>query len=195
MSGSDPAMRLYQRALGPAWARLAPQVREVHDTGEFEGRCAVERGKSLPARLIASVFRFPRAGSDVPVRVRIDAQGNRETWTRTFGESSFSSGHAAGTGRSRGLMCERFGPFNFGMALAVDGGQLHYETKRWTCLGIPLPMAIGPQSKARETVADGRFRFDVEIGHPWFGPIVSYRGWLVASRAPAANPPAPPRAR
>ena len=27
-------------------------------------------------------------------------------------------------------------------------------------------------------VEDGRFRFHVEIAHPWFGLIVRYQGWL-----------------
>ena len=44
--------------------------------------------------------------------------------------------------------------------------------------GIPLPLWLAPTTTAHEEIVDGRFHFDVEIGHPLTGMIVLYRGWL-----------------
>ena len=41
-----------------------------------------------------------------------------------------------------------------------------------------LPAWLAPGGTAFESVEDGRFRFDVEIGAPLVGRIVRYRGWL-----------------
>jgi hypothetical protein len=64
------------------------------------------------------------------------------------------------------------------MALVVEGTTLRYVIRRWTLLGLPLPLALGPRSRASESVEEGRFRFDVEIGHPLTGLIVKYQGLL-----------------
>jgi hypothetical protein len=42
-----------------------------------------------------------------------------------------------------------------------------------------MPLALAPREDACELVQDGRFNFQVEIGHPITGLIVRYRGWLV----------------
>ena len=51
--------------------------------------------------------------------------------------------------------------------------------RRWTCLGVPLPMALAPRSRAREWQEGDRFRFDVPIALPFIGLVVHYRGWLI----------------
>jgi hypothetical protein len=50
--------------------------------------------------------------------------------------------------------------------------------RRWTLFGVPLPLCLGPRSRASESVENGRFRFDVQIRHPLTGLIVRYRGLL-----------------
>jgi hypothetical protein len=59
--------------------------------------------------------------------------------------------------------------------------------RKWRAFGMPLPKFLGPCSTAYEAVEDGRFRFHVEIGHPWTGLIVRYRGWLVPKGIPVAR--------
>src|SRR3954468_4299511 len=83
-----------------------------------------------------------------------------------------------------GLLCERFGSLNFAMALVVDGERLRLVLRRWSLMGIPMPLALAPRIDACEFVASGCFGFLVEIRHPLVGLIVRYRGWL--ARAPAA---------
>ena len=83
-----------------------------------------------------------------------------------------------GVGRWEGLLCESFGPFTFGLAALTGDGRLRLVLRRWTFLGIPLPIGLAPQGHAIEFEQDGRFRFDVAIRAPLIGPIVRYRGWL-----------------
>ena len=111
------------------------------------------------------------------MRLRRTADGT-ETWTRTFGADTFSSRQFAGRGRSERLLCERFGALTFAMALVAEGRRLSLVMRRWSVFGVPLPLRLCPRASAHETVEDGRFHFDVAIGHPLFGLIIRYRGWL-----------------
>jgi hypothetical protein len=181
---------LYARILNSAWHELPQEVRALHGvekTALAEGRATVERGQSLLARIIGAVIGFPPGGADVPVRVRFDAANGIETWTRTFGTKSFHSTQSAENDGLQGLICERFGPLTFIMALVLNEGRLSLVLRRWRAFGIPMPMVLCPRSTAHETVRDGRFRFHVEIGHPVTGLIVRYHGWLVPKGIPLAG--------
>lgn len=172
---------LYRRALGEAWAALPEPVRAMHDLSgdkRVAGRAEVERGTGLAVRLAAAVIGLPAAGRDVPVEVAFQVRDGVETWRRRFAGRAFSSTQRAGRGRSEGLVEERFGPVRVGLALVLDGDRLRLVVRRWSLLGLPMPLVLAPGGEAWETVADGRFRFHVEIRHPWTGLIVRYRGWL-----------------
>ncbi len=177
----DESLPLYHRILGTAWAELPAAIRVLHDntgTSTASGRASVERGRGLLARLTAAMIGFPPAASSTPVSVRFEASKSGEIWTRTFGAATFSSRQFAGRGASERLICERFGVLTFAMALVLDNGTLSLRLRRWSVFGIPLPMWLCPRSTAHETVTDGRFHFDVDIGHKFTGLIVRYRGWL-----------------
>jgi hypothetical protein len=185
-----PDAPLYRRILGEAFEHMPVPLRVLHDLrGEFvaEGRATVTRGKSVPARLIAWVMGFPRAGEDVPVAVAFRAEAGREYWRRTFAGRSFGSVQEAGRGAFEHLLCERFGPLNAGMAPVLDGERLRLVMRRWSLFGVPLPLALGPRGEAYEFAQDGRFHFSVEIALPLIGLIVAYRGWLVPRAAEAAR--------
>jgi hypothetical protein len=177
----DGATPLYARMLGTAWDTLPAAVRQMHDvsgTQTAHGRASVERGVSVLAWLAAAIMGFPKASADTAVSVRFTAAGGEEIWARTFGADSFSSIQFAGRGRSQGLLCERFGPLTFAMALVTANGRLSLVLRRWSAFGIPLPMRLCPRSNSWEETEGGRFRFHVEIGHPLTGLIVRYKGWL-----------------
>jgi uncharacterized protein DUF4166 len=179
---STSRLPLYRRLLGEAWDRLPPQLRTMHDLeGELvaEGVATVERGTSMLARLVAGVIGFPKAGTDVPVSVAFGLRNGREYWRRTFEDRSFLSIQEEVRGRFARLLCERFGPIKLGMALVLDGERMRLVVRRWSMLGIPMPLWLAPRSNAYEFVQDGRFRFHVEISLPVAGLIVRYRGWLV----------------
>ena len=142
------------------------------------GRANVERGTGLAARFVAWASGFPRAMADTPVEVYFDIDGDQEIWRRSFGGDTFSSRQFAGKGRWQGLICERFGALVFAMALVRTEAGLSLVVRGWRLLGVRAPLWLCPTSRAGETVQDGRFHFEVEIGHPLTGMIVRYRGWL-----------------
>jgi hypothetical protein len=180
------AAPLYRRVLGAAWDALPEPLRAMHDlSGDMiaEGVAQVDRGGGLLARLVAAAFRFPKAGKDVPVTVSFRARDGREVWRRDFAGSGFRSTQEEGHGRFERLVCERFGPFAFGLALVLDGERLRLIVRRWSFFGVPLPLWLVPRGDAYEHAEGGRFNFHVEIGHPLTGMIVRYRGWLELRRA------------
>jgi hypothetical protein len=172
---------LYERLLGAAWNELPEEIRNMHawqGHAEARGTAAVERGAGVLARLAAKLIGFPAAAAQVPVMVRFAARAGVETWTRTFSDDEFSSVQFAGEGRAAQLLCERFGLLTFAMALVVADGRLSLVPRRWSVLGIPLPLWLCPRAAAYESVEDGLFRFHVEIHHALTGLIVRYRGSL-----------------
>jgi hypothetical protein len=181
----DAQAPLYQRLLGDAWDSLPQPLRAMHDLQtEFsaEGVAEVERGTSLLARLAAWVIGFPAQGRDIPLTVSFQVFDKREHWKRAFAGQAFASTQEEGTGRFERLLCERFGPCNFAMALVCEDGRMRLVLRHWTLLGIPLPLALAPRIDAHESAEDGCFHFHVAITHPLIGLIVRYRGWLVPRR-------------
>jgi hypothetical protein len=177
----DAAGPLYRQLLGDAYAMLPAPLQAMHDlTGSLtvEGRASVERGQGLVARAIAALFGFPPSGRDVPVKVDFALHDGREIWRRDFAGRTFVSTQEAGQGRFDRLLCERFGPFAFGIALVCDAERLTLVFRSWSAFGIPMPRGLAPHATAYESVADGRFRFYVEIKLPLIGLIVRYQGWL-----------------
>ena len=172
---------LYQRILGGAWHDLPAAIRDIHDVDDLVtagGRARVERGRSLLARLVCAVIGFPATNPDTPVRVQFGVAKHAETWTRTFGSEQFTSRQFAGRRRSERLLCERFGPLTFAMALVVEGERLVLVLRRWSAFGVPLPLWLCPRSDSYESAEGGRFNFHVAISHPVTGPIIRYDGWL-----------------
>jgi len=173
--------RLFPRLLGDAWYTLPPAVQSFHDSAtelHATGKAQVERGTGWLASLIAQLFRFPEAGQEVPVEFSARSSAIHEHWTRTIGGKTFSSDLTPGTGKSENLLCERFGPFRFGITLLAEDERLYFVVRNWSVLNIPLPATWAPAGNTYEFEEEGKFRFNVEITQPLIGTIVIYRGWL-----------------
>jgi hypothetical protein len=182
---------LYARILGPAFDTLPPAVRALHDIGRHaaaEGEGTVTRGRSPLARLVAAAMRFPPSGH-YPLRVDFAERSGAERWTRNFGGHRFASTLSAA---GRGQVAERFGPLSFVFDLPAGPHGLSMHLRRWTVLGLPLPLFLAPRIEAREWQDEkGRFRFSVAVALPIAGDIVSYAGWLRPLRSsPDEAPPA-----
>ncbi|MCV9963175.1 DUF4166 domain-containing protein [Pararhizobium sp. BT-229] len=177
----ERAKPLYRRMLASAWGGLPPTVAAMHDsttTRTVAGRARVERGTGPLARITAALIGFPAENPDVPVSVRFECEGGRETWIRTFAGKSFRSVQSAGTGRDTHLLAEDFGPFRVLIALVPDDGRLRLVIRGWRLLGLPLPLFLAPGGETFEAAENGTFRFHVEISSRLTGLIVRYRGWL-----------------
>lgn len=172
---------LFARLLGDAWHRVPAPIRQLHSlpAGAIaHGSAQVERGSGRLANAVASLFGFPRAADELPVVVQFQSRDGVEAWTRRFGRETFSSTLYEGRGRSARLLVERFGPMAFAQALVLDGGRLRLVLRRWSLLGVPLPLFLAPRSHSHEHEQGGRFHFHVEISLPWLGLLVRYRGDL-----------------
>lgn len=172
---------IYQHILGPAFDALPQPLQQLHgDLGarQWAGRADVERGQGLLAPLVAAIFGFPKAGTDVPVTVRLQPEAGGERWVRDFGGKRFSSLQSRGSGRDQHLLVESFGPARFSLALVMEGERLLLIPRRWSLFGIPMPGFLLPRGTSFETVRDEKFSFDVDISMPLIGRIVRYQGTL-----------------
>ena len=188
--GAEDALPLYPRLLGAAWANLPEPIQAMHTvagTRIARGEAAVEGGAGPLARLARRLFGFPAAGRHVPVSVEFSVRDGVETWKRTFGGQSFVSVQSAGTGRNDRLLVERFGPVKVSLGVIAEANGLRLVIRRWSLLGLPMPMALGPRGSGKESVQDGRFTFEVEIGHALTGVVVRYKGWLLPGDERAIN--------
>jgi hypothetical protein len=179
------AQPIFRYVLGEAWVPLPLPIKQLHATTSvsvYSGRCNVTQGSNPVARAVTDIVGFPKSGADLPISVKLSVEGSGERWTRTVANRTFSSTQALAKGRSEGLIRERFGPIAVDMALLVRGPSMTYVIRRWSLLGIPMPLWLGPKTSATESVdAEGRFRFDIKLWHPFIGSLVHYSGWLVPS--------------
>ncbi|MDE0680884.1 MAG: DUF4166 domain-containing protein [Gammaproteobacteria bacterium] len=181
---------LHERILGAAWQSLPAVLRAVHGAGPaltVSGEASITRGRGVLARILARIMRFPAAGENVPVSVTFGRHGHYDKWTRDFGGQVFASTFSAGSGRFEHLLCERFGPLTFGMALVPDAGRLNLVMRRWSFLGLPLPRSLMPGGDSYEYAKDDRFCFNVEIRLPLAGFVIRYCGFL-APLGPSHDP-------
>lgn len=172
---------LYERLLGDAYDSLPASLRVVHGRTPYlriSGRASIVRGRGPLARLVARIFRLPGAAADVPVAVTFERTPTTEKWTRDFNGRVFSTSLFAGRNRFERLLCERFGPFVFGMAPIVNRDRLSLVVRRWSAFGVALPRALAPLGNTYEIERNGRFNFHVEIKVPCVGLVVRYEGSL-----------------
>lgn len=176
---------LYEEILGEAYDDMSAPLQNLHRIGKgktFEGHCKVTRGNNPLSHLIAAILRFPKASPDIPVKVVLTRDGNKEIWERFFNGKRMISTQEAGRGKQSRLVVERFGPIAVHLAILVKDGQQLLETTGWSLFGIPLPKALVPGGDVFEHDADGRFNFHVDMVAPIFGRLVKYEGWLIETR-------------
>lgn len=184
--GAGPASptSLYQRLLGPAFARLSPILQRVHDarsTKRYVGRCEVRSGVSCMAKLIARIASLPAASSDVALEVVIDSYARTERWTRRFGDQRMQSIMS-----SRGpLLQERLGLTVLTFELLAEQQRIVWSLRGAHLAFVRLPIAWLLDCSASEAIVEGRYGFDVSARVRGVGLIVHYQGWLVEDGAAA----------
>jgi YfiH family protein len=180
IDGADALQPVFARLLGDAFETLMPRVRELHrraGTHRWRGAATVRRGRGWLARLCGWLADMPGATPNTPEEVEIDAGAAHEMWTRRFGTGVLSTNLWS----ERGLLRERFGPMTFGFALSAEAGALCWRVREAQLLGLRLPPAWFTGVFARESEADGRYRFEARAQFPLAGDVVHYKGWLAAA--------------
>lgn len=170
-----PSPSLYRRILGSEFARLAPVLRQFHESeygGQAAGRMTIEHGSGWLARGLAWLFRLPPAMTDGPVTLAVSARDSIERWDRTFGSRRLVTRQW-----QRGaLLVESLGLVAIGFAVSVENEALHMATKRvWYC-GLPVPAWLGPGTTALAVPAGDGWTIDVHVTGPLVGTILRYRG-------------------
>jgi hypothetical protein len=173
---------LFQRLLGNAYDALPPVIRQahqVHGVLVLEGKADATSPDHVLGRWIAWLFRLPRSGSDMPIRVEMRSEDDgSETWTRIYPGVTMRS-NLRNANSATHQVDEVLGPLSIRLQWTPGERGLELETLRARLFGCPLPDFLRPRSHASETVgADGQFHFDVPIALPLIGTIVHYRGAL-----------------
>lgn len=155
----------YRDVVGSAAWDALPRV--LHDLHERGGDGTLVVTASGIARLFTFLGYAPSAGS-APATLRIertDAGGER--WIRKFRDEVFTTEQRV----VRGLICERFGPFELQFKVTARGSSLHYETMGLRLFGVRIP---SPRMEASER-ADGP-RVHVSVG---VGKSFRYTGFII----------------
>ena len=176
---------LFERALGPRFAELAPALQRFHRLAgrhALHGEVQTLRPHSAPGRLLARLLGSPRVATVGPIRFEIDARPGGETWIRHFPGRTMRSA----MGLADGHIVERLGAASLDFALSADGGRLQMRLARMRFLGIPCPAWLRPRLVAEETGDGARLHFHVEAHVIGIGQVVGYRGWLALPGETAA---------
>ena len=179
MLASRSGPTLYESVLGERFAELPPALRRFHgrrEGGRARGKVRVSRGRGLFARLIAWFIGAPSAGEAVPVELRIEVEGEREVWTRTF------AGHTMVTRqwRAGAQLVEAFGLSQVRFELESSPAGIMFEQRRVELLRVPLPAALAPRVSAQAGVAEGEaWELRVNISFPLIGTVVEYASTMI----------------
>jgi saccharopine dehydrogenase-like NADP-dependent oxidoreductase len=173
---------LFRRLLGSAYDALPPVIRqahEVHGVLALEGKADAASPNHILGALIAWLFRLPRSGADMPVRVEMRSEDDgSETWTRIYPGVTMRS-NLRNADSATHQVDEILGPLTIRLHWKPSEHGLQLETLSARLFGCPLPDFLRPRSHASETIgADCQFHFDVPIALPLIGTIVHYKGNL-----------------
>jgi saccharopine dehydrogenase-like NADP-dependent oxidoreductase len=179
---------LFRRLLGDAYDALPPAIRQAHEVQGvlvLEGTADATSSGHVLSILIAWLFRLPRSGSNMPVRVEMRSEDDgSETWTRIYPGVTMRS-NLRNPDSTTHQVTEVLGPLSIRLQWKPSERDLQLRTISARLFGCPLPDFLRPRSHASETVAaDGQFHFDVPIALPLIGTIVHYKGSLKPAEKP-----------
>lgn len=152
---------LYPELLKTDFDKLPPALRRLHSgqgLRRASGTVSVRHASGPLARMVG----FPPAGDDIPLRLEVAADGNREVWVRNFGDRTRRSVQ----GCHNSLLVEHAGPLRveFQVTAEIDG--LHFQSRRASLWGLPIPVNI----EAFERGSGEGWEFEVSVAHVgWYG--------------------------
>jgi hypothetical protein len=169
---------LFHRAYGEALAFLPAPIIKIHDiqaSRTWRGEVRVTQGRSLAARALARLLRFPPEG-DLPLQLTMTAGRDGEIWERRFGAVPFDS--VLRLGVVPGTVEETIWPFTAVSRLDVDAKGVDQVLVGMRLCGIRLPRPLWPKLEVRESADGPPYRFSVSAWMPWGALIGCYEGFL-----------------
>jgi hypothetical protein len=175
-AGSRPS--LYPRLMGEAeFTRLPAAVQRFHQLqGEWrlQGDVRTEAPAGGLARLAARLLRSPAATTQGALEFSLDADTDREVWTRGFPDRVMASTLS----EEDGELVEQLGPTRLRIALEAHEGRLRMRLLGLRAFGLPCPRWLLPTVIAEEYGDGNRFHFEVSAALPLIGRVAAYRGHL-----------------
>lgn len=169
---------LYQAIMGDSFHQLSHPIRAFHrlrGSHVLHGWVRTEAPTSPFARLLALCLGTPMSPSEGAIRFELDAQPEREVWTRHFPAQTMTSCLSL----TRGEITEKLGLARLHFDLEEADGRLVMRLKSLRFLGVPCPRWAMPVVIAEEEGAGGRLHFHVRASVPLIGQVAGYRGYLV----------------
>lgn len=151
-------------------------VHDVRDMSTWRGRATVARGTTVLARLAALIMRFPPAGPDRSLCVRMRATPRGEEWSRSF--DGWPLVTSLEPGPAGGLIRERFWPLAAISRLDADATGVTQHLVGLRVMGMPAPRWLWPRLDVREGAEGTRYTFRMRIEDPWGRLVIAYDGWL-----------------
>lgn len=166
---------LYRRVLGPRFELLPEVLRRFHDTaggGRAHGTFRVERGAGWLRNSLASLWQMPPEAENVPVRLEVIVDGERERWLRHFAGHVLASTQWA----NEDLLMESFGSGVFSSALVIEDCCMRYEVRQVWLAGLPIPGFLSPEIDGRVHAGERGWRVATGFAVPILGTIIHYEG-------------------
>lgn len=161
----------------PDVARLHFGDEQLSATGLFDLR----RGSGIAVRVVAAVLRLPPPSRGAPLTLRIERDGRREVWHRSFGRRSLDASFER---TPSGEMIECFGPLRLQYRMRASSGALVLELRsaniRLGSMSVRVPRWAAPNVRARAWVRDddGCVHAFIAVLAPWGDLLLAYRGYL-----------------
>jgi len=179
MTGSS----LYRRVMGDSFLRLHPAIQRFHSlvgSHVLQGDVQMRAPQSWLARLLARLMGTPLNAVDGAIRFELDAEPDRETWTRHFPSGVMTSALM----QQHQFVVEKLGAARLAFALQESQGRLIMQLEHLHFFGIRCPAWLLPAVVAEESGDEDFLRFNVSASLPWIGVVSGYCGKLLIPKEP-----------
>lgn len=145
----------------------------------LRGKVTVTQGRSLAARILASLAGMPRPCADAPCEVHIGpepgAPPGAERWVREMAGHRF---HSVLLPAGPGEFDESFGWYRFRFRIESSNEGVRFVLCGFSVFGVSVPRFLHPRVVTLENEREGAYAFAVEAALPLIGLLVAYRGLL-----------------
>ena len=176
---------MYEQVMGAEFSTLGMAVQRFHRLSgyhELQGWVETMAPHSVLAKLLAFGLGTPMRASQGPIRFELQAEPNRETWTRFFPTQVMRST----LHRRKREIVESLGAARLTFELAATEKRLVMRLLRLHFLGLRCPAWLAPRIVAEEAGAGDQLQFRIEATVPFVGVVASYRGHLVLPKEMAS---------